>query len=59
VAEAIQAAEQCIALDSHDDEAWQVLLRGYARSGTPAKAMEVRRRYADMLARLGVPAPRA
>ena len=57
VAEAIQAAEQCIALDRHDDEAWQVLLRGYARSATPAKALEARRRYAEMLARLGVPDP--
>ncbi|GAB1644636.1 hypothetical protein KRMM14A1259_50590 [Krasilnikovia sp. MM14-A1259] len=57
VAEAIRAAEQCIALDPHDDEAWQVLLRAYARSATPAKALEARRRYADMLARLGVPEP--
>jgi DNA-binding SARP family transcriptional activator len=54
VAEAIRAAEQCIALDPHDDEAWQVLLRGYDRSGTPARAAEGRQRYAEMLARLGV-----
>jgi DNA-binding SARP family transcriptional activator len=58
VAESIRAAEQCIALDPHDDEAWQVLLRGYARSDTPAKAVEARRRYAEMLARLGVPSGR-
>jgi DNA-binding SARP family transcriptional activator len=57
VAEAIRAAEQCISLDPHDDEAWQVLLRAYARSGTPARALDARRRYADMLARLGVPEP--
>jgi DNA-binding SARP family transcriptional activator len=57
VAEAIRAAEQCISLDLHDDEAWQVLLRAYARSGTPARALDARRRYADMLARLGVPEP--
>ncbi len=57
VAGAIRAAEQCVALDPHDDESWQVLLRGYARSSTPAKAAEARRRYADMLARLGVSSP--
>jgi DNA-binding SARP family transcriptional activator len=57
VAEAIRAAEQCLALDEHDDEAWQVLLRAYARSATPAKALDARRRYTDMLARLGVAEP--
>jgi len=57
VAEAIRAAEQCIALDEHDDEAWLVLLRAYGRSATPAKALDARRRYADMLARLGVAQP--
>ena len=57
VTEAIRAAEQCIALDPHDDEAWQVLVRAYARSATPAKALDARRRYADMLARLGVAEP--
>jgi DNA-binding SARP family transcriptional activator len=57
VAEAIRAAEQCITLDEHDDEAWQVLLRAYARSATPAKALDAKRRYADMLARLGVAEP--
>jgi DNA-binding SARP family transcriptional activator len=57
VAEAIRAAEQCLTLDEHDDEAWQVLLRAYARSGTPAKAVDARRRYANMLARLGVAEP--
>ncbi|MDP9815420.1 BTAD domain-containing putative transcriptional regulator [Spirilliplanes yamanashiensis] len=57
VAEAVRAAEQCIALDPHDDEAWQVLLRAYARSATPAKAADARRRYADMLAGLGVTGP--
>jgi DNA-binding SARP family transcriptional activator len=57
VAEAIRAADQGTALDPHDDEAWQVLLRAYARSGTPAKALDARRRYAEMLTRLGVPEP--
>jgi len=57
VAEAIRSAEQCIARDEHDDEAWQVLLRAYARSATPAKALDARRRYAEMLARLGVAEP--
>jgi DNA-binding SARP family transcriptional activator len=57
VAEAVRAAEQCIALDPHDDEAWQVLLRAYARSATPARAADARRRYADMLAGLGVSEP--
>jgi DNA-binding SARP family transcriptional activator len=57
VAEAVRAAEQCIGLDPHDDDAWQVLLRAYARSATPAKAAEARRRYADMLAGLGVSEP--
>jgi DNA-binding SARP family transcriptional activator len=57
VMQAIGAAEQCIALDEHDDEAWQVLLRAYARSATPAKAAEARRRYTDMLAKLGVSPP--
>jgi DNA-binding SARP family transcriptional activator len=53
-AEAVRAAEQCIAFDEHDDEAWQILLRAHARSATPAKARDARRRYADMLAGLGV-----
>jgi DNA-binding SARP family transcriptional activator len=57
VTEAVRAAEQCIALDPHDDEAWQVLLRAYARSATPARAADARRRYADMLAGLGVTEP--
>jgi DNA-binding SARP family transcriptional activator len=57
VAEAVRAAENCIALDPHDDEAWQVLLRAYARGGTPAKAAEARRRYAEVLAALGVSGP--
>jgi DNA-binding SARP family transcriptional activator len=57
VVEAVRAAEQCIAFDPHDDEAWQLLLRAYARSATPAKALEARRRYAHMLAGLGVAEP--
>lgn len=57
VAEAVRAAEQCIALDPHDDEGWQVLVRAYARSATPARAAEARRRYTDMLAGLGVAEP--
>jgi DNA-binding SARP family transcriptional activator len=57
VAEAIRAAEQGITLDPHDDDVWQVLLRAYGRSGTPAKALDARRRYAEMLARLGVSEP--
>jgi DNA-binding SARP family transcriptional activator len=57
VTEAVRAAEQCIALDPHDDEGWQVLLRAYARSATPAKAADARRRYAEMLAGLGVTEP--
>jgi DNA-binding SARP family transcriptional activator len=57
VTEAVRAAEQCIALDPHDDEGWQVLLRAYARSATPAKAADARRRYANMLAGLGVTQP--
>ena len=57
VTEAIRVAEQCIALDPHDDDAWQLLLRAYARSATPAKAADARRRYSDMLAGLGVAEP--
>jgi DNA-binding SARP family transcriptional activator len=54
VAEAVRAAELCISFDEHDDDAWQILLRAHARSATPAKALDARRRYADMLAGLGV-----
>jgi DNA-binding SARP family transcriptional activator len=55
VAEAIAAAEYCInGLDPHDDDAWQVLLQAYARSGAPAKAAEARRRYQEMLSSLGL-----
>jgi DNA-binding SARP family transcriptional activator len=54
VADAVRAAELCISFDEHDDEAWQILLRAHARSATPARALEARRRYADMLAGLGV-----
>ncbi len=57
IAEAVRTAQQCIALDPHDDEGWQVLLRAYTRSDTPAKAADARRRYADMLAGLGVAHP--
>ncbi|MDT4992109.1 MAG: hypothetical protein QOH97_2001 [Actinoplanes sp.] len=57
VLEAIRSAEHCIALDPHDDEAWQVLLQAYARSSTPARALHARRRYAEMLAQLGVAEP--
>jgi DNA-binding SARP family transcriptional activator len=55
--EAIAAAESCLALDPFDDTAWQVLLCGYERAGAPAKAAEARRRYAAMLATLGLDAP--
>jgi DNA-binding SARP family transcriptional activator len=56
-AQAIAAAEYCVtSLDPHDDDAWQVLLRAYAESNAPAKAAEAQRRYAQMLASLGVPA---
>ena len=56
VAEAVAAAEYCIGtLDPHDDDAWQVLLKAYPVSGAPARAAEARRRYAEMLAALGVP----
>jgi DNA-binding SARP family transcriptional activator len=55
-AQAIAAAEYCVtSLDPHDDDAWQVLLRAYAQSNAPAKAAEAQRRYAQMLASLGVP----
>jgi hypothetical protein len=34
-----------------------VLLQAYARSSTPARALHARRRYAEMLAQLGVAEP--
>ena len=55
IAAAVAAAEHCVTLDPHDDDAWQVLLRAYSRSNAPAKAAEARRRYQDMLAALGLP----
>jgi DNA-binding SARP family transcriptional activator len=54
--DAIATAEFCLTLDPHDDEAWRVLVRAYSDGGAPAKAVEVRRRYAEMLASLGLPA---
>ncbi|HLL68659.1 MAG TPA: BTAD domain-containing putative transcriptional regulator [Micromonosporaceae bacterium] len=59
VAEAIAAAEYCITLDAHDDDSWRVLVRAYSDGGAPAKAVEIRRRYAEMLASLGLPGPEA
>jgi DNA-binding SARP family transcriptional activator len=54
VGEAVTTAEYCLTLDPYDDGAWQVLLRAYADGGAPAKAMDASRRYADMLAKLGI-----
>jgi DNA-binding SARP family transcriptional activator len=54
VGEAVTTAEYCLTLDPYDDGAWQVLLRAYSDGGAPAKAMDAGRRYADMLASLGI-----
>jgi DNA-binding SARP family transcriptional activator len=52
---AIAAAEYCVtSLDPHDDEAWQVLLRAYPASNSPARAADARRRYRQMLDSLGI-----
>ncbi|WP_203902110.1 BTAD domain-containing putative transcriptional regulator [Virgisporangium aliadipatigenens] len=56
VGEAITAAEHSLSLDRTDDKAWQVLLEGYERAGAPAKAAQVRKRYAAMLTDLGLDA---
>lgn len=54
ITEAIAAAEQCLALDPFDDTAWRVLLKAYEVGGAVAKSAEARRRYAAMLAGLGL-----
>jgi DNA-binding SARP family transcriptional activator len=55
-AEAVVAAEQCVGTDPYHDTGWRQLLSAYELSGDLAAAATARRRYADVLASLGVPA---
>jgi DNA-binding SARP family transcriptional activator len=52
--EAASVAEQCVAIDPYHDAGWQVLLQAYVRSGERAAAEQTRRRYAAVLASLGI-----
>ncbi len=52
--EAARVAEQCVAIDPYHDAGWHVLLQAYIRSGERAAAEQARRRYAAVLASLGL-----
>ncbi|QHC22910.1 AfsR/SARP family transcriptional regulator [Streptomyces sp. GS7] len=52
--DAVVAAEKCLVIDAFHDTGWQLLVRAYRRLGAPAAAERARRRYAAMLASLGI-----
>jgi len=52
--EAAAVAEQCVAIDPYYDAGWHVLLQAYIKSGERAAAEQARRRYAAVLASLGL-----
>jgi DNA-binding SARP family transcriptional activator len=54
LAEAAAVAEQCVAIDPYHDAGWHVLLQAYVKSGERAAAEQARRRYAAVLASLGL-----
>ncbi len=53
--EAAAVGERCVAIDPYHDAGWNVLLQAYVRSGERAAAEQARRRYAAVLASLGLP----
>jgi DNA-binding SARP family transcriptional activator len=56
---AVEVARRGVEIDPFADPLWRALVTGYARTGDAAAAARARREYADVLAELGVPAPRA
>lgn len=52
--EAVAAAEKCLVIDAFHDTGWQLLVRAHQSVGAPAAAERARRRYAAMLASLGI-----
>jgi DNA-binding SARP family transcriptional activator len=48
------AAERCLAIDRYHDAGWRVLVAAYQRNGDVVAAQRARRRYAEVLAELGV-----
>ncbi|WTW99147.1 winged helix-turn-helix domain-containing protein [Streptomycetaceae bacterium NBC_01309] len=52
--DAVETAERCLEIDPFRDSAWDTLIRAHDRSGQSAAGARARRRYADMLASLGI-----
>jgi len=52
--EAAAVAEQCVVIDPYHDAGWHLLLQAYVRGGERAAAEQARRRYAAVLASLGL-----
>jgi DNA-binding SARP family transcriptional activator len=52
--DAVETAERCLEIDPFRDSAWGTLIRAHDRSGQSAAGARARRRYADMLASLGI-----
>jgi len=55
--DALIAAEKCLTIDRFHDAGWQLLVTAYWRIGAPAAAERARRRYAAVLASLGIDSP--
>lgn len=51
---AVAAAERCLAVDRYHDEGWRTLITAHERNGDLGAAQRSRRRYAGVLAELGI-----